>query len=601
MLHILVVAAMVHWLNRDKEVELVDIELAPQAPKVEALPEETAKQEDQAQPDQVAAADQAQQEAAAAADKAAPGEEGAGLALDAGVDAPVDAATKIARAVDAGTVAQVVDAGMDGAAIASLTGTGSDGSGTGSGSGSGSGLGSDATGSDALAMGSNGSAGSNGSNAIALGSNGSAGSNGSMGSNATGSNALGSNAVASNAGSNAIASNAGSNGGATGSNAIAAGGSAAIATGTGLNGAGSGIASGSGSGPGVAGAFTTSTGSGVAGMDDQPGVDGAPTSAGTAANLLAYFPPGHTISVLVRFDRLRGSEWAASAENLFHPMPDYQSLFGTKTAGITDKLDMLVISTPRPREVTATTLVMQTHLSRAETRDLLANADTPVAWSTVRGGALGKRSGKVFPNDKRVILSPWKGWYVLAQPEDLAGATTAKTGSIDTIEAKTGLPPWLNGIRSITKESGGDDKKGPALVMTIGEPPSTTKPGQTGRYKLPELGLGVHSLPVPQRISLAMELVKQGWLIRGNISFGNEKDATELVTTLEDLKTRITDSHILSALLKKQHLLNVVTGLTLARSGSRISYATSISIADARAILNAASQALGGYFGQPAP
>lgn len=568
-LHVVLVLVGLHWLKRAPDVEVVDIELAPAAPQVEALPAETASQVAQALPDQAAAADQAAtDEAATSPEKPAAGEEGAGLAIDAGVDAPLDAPKRADAAVDAAMVA----------------GTGSNGSGEGSGS-----------------AGSN--SGSNGSDALA-GANGSdtnAGSNGSDANGSSGSNAIAPNGSAGSNGSNAIATsgsagpNAGS--GAAGSNA---GSGSVVATGTGSTGSGTSIVLGAGSsaGSGVAGAITTNAGSGVPGMDDQPAVDGAKMTAGTNANLLGSFPPGHTLAVLVRFDRLRGSEWAAAAESLFHPMPDYQSLFGAKSAGLTDKLDMLVISTPRPQDATATTLVMQTHLSRAETRDLLANPDTPITWSAAKGGALGKRTGKVFPNDKRVILSPWKGWYVLAQPEDLAGAMAAKPGSADTVEAgKAGLPAWLDGIRAIKKESG-DEQDGPALVMTVGEPPSATRPARTGRYKLPELGLGVHSLPVPQRISLAMQLVKQGWLVRGNISFANEKDAAELATTLEDLKTRITDSHILSALLRKQHLLNVVTNLSLARSGTRISYATSISISDARAILVAASQALASAFGQ---
>jgi hypothetical protein len=277
-------------------------------------------------------------------------------------------------------------------------------------------------------------------------------------------------------------------------------------------------------------------------------------------------------------------------------MPDYQSLFGTRNAGIADKLDMLVISTPRPRDATATTLVMQTHLPRSSIRDLLSSTASPIKWSVSRSGALGTRGGKLFANDTRVVISPWQGWYLLAPPADL-GALTASKGSVDAIEATGKLPSWLAGIRAIAKESGGD-KKGPALVLTVGDPPDNTAPAKSGRYKLPEVGLGVSSLPVPTRISLAMELVKQGWLVRGNIVFANEADAAELVTTLGDLRTRITDSHILSGILRRQHALNVITGLSMSRTGARVSYATSISISDARAILAAAAQTLGGYFGQ---
>jgi hypothetical protein len=364
------------------------------------------------------------------------------------------------------------------------------------------------------------------------------------------------------------------------------------------SGNGSSLGRGSGTGSGIAAAAATGSGSGIAGMDDQPAIEGAPTSAGTAANLLAYFPPGHSLGVLIRFDRLRGSEWAIAAEALFRPMPDYQGLFGSKSANLADKLDMLVISTPRPRDATATTLVMKSGIARSGIRDLLASSRTPVAWSVSKGGALGKRSG-TFAGDKRVVLSPWQGWYVLAQPEDLGGLTAAARGNLDTVETRATLPPWLATIRTIAKESGDDQRRGPALVMTIGAPPTGTGAAKTGRYKVPELGLGVTSLPVPQRVSLAMELVKQGWLVRGNIVFSSEAEATEMIATLGDLQTRITESHLLSSILRKQHVLNLVSGLSLARAGARVSYATSISIADARAVLDAAAQQLGGYFAQP--
>jgi hypothetical protein len=544
-LHVAGVTAAVHWLTRDDahEVELVDIEMAPEPPKAEALPAEVARQIEQAKEDHAA-------EEAAAEGKGAD-DHGEGLALDAGVDAP-----PIDAPLDASLVA-VVDAHRDAAQVAIAD----------------AGLDarpeqvafSDAGTSDAQQI-------ANGS-----GSNGSAG-----GSNGPGDGSSGSNALAANGGSNRIGSDLAGSAGA-GSDLIAFG-------------AGSGSTLGSGSaGSGSPAAIANGSGSGIAGMDNQPAVDGAATSAGTAANLLAYFPPGHTISALVRFDRLRGTEWQQAAEELFRPMPDYQSLFGSRNAGIADKLDMLVISTPRPKDAAATTLVMQTHLPRSSIRDLLSNTGTPIAWSATRAGALGKRSGKLFPNDKRVVLSPWQGWYVLAQPDDLGTLATA-SGSVDSIEAKTKLPAWLAGIRTITKESG-DDKKGPALVLTVGDPPASTGPAKTGRYKLPEVGLGVSSLPVPSRISLAMELVKQGWLVRGNIVYATEADAAELETTLNDLKTRITDSHVLSAVLKHQHALNIVTGLSLARSGARLSYATSISVSDARAILAAAALTLGSYFG----
>jgi hypothetical protein len=387
-------------------------------------------------------------------------------------------------------------------------------------------------------------------------------------------------------------------------------GSGSVGVGSGSAGAGSGT--GSGSGSGVPGAEIASLGSGAPGMDNQPAVDGAPTSAGTAANLLAYFPAGHQITVLIRFDRLRKTEWSEPATKLFKPMPDYGALFGPRDVAIADQLDTLVISSPRPRDATATTLVGHTQMTRAQMRDFLANPDAPIQWSTAKGGMFGKRTGKLFPNDRRVLLSPWRGWFVLAQPDDLGGLTAAAGGDMEKLEAKAKLPPWLATIRTIEDEtnepkvdptkpakpakpgaakSAAADKRGPALVLTL------KGPGK--RYNIPDVGLGVTSAPSPDRLSMAMELVKQGWLVRGNIVFATDADAAEFEQAIKDMQTRVVDSTIISTLLKKQHVLNAITGLSLARTGARVSYATSISIADARALLAAAAQTLDAYFANP--
>jgi hypothetical protein len=129
-----------------------------------------------------------------------------------------------------------------------------------------------------------------------------------------------------------------------------------------------------------------------------------------------------------------------------------------------------------------------------------------------------------------------------------------------------------------------------------------TLAGPGTRYEIPDVGLGVTSLPSPQRISTAMELVTQGWLIRGNIVFAKEADAKEFAQAVTDMQQRITDSRVFSALLRRQHALNLVTGLSIERTGARVSYATSMSIADARALMAAAAATLDAYFaGQPQP
>jgi hypothetical protein len=277
-------------------------------------------------------------------------------------------------------------------------------------------------------------------------------------------------------------------------------------------------------------------------------------------------------------------------------MPDYQALFGARTAGLSTKLDTLVISTPRPRDATATTLVAHTTLGRAALRAQLDQPGSPTTWTAAKGGMLGTRRGPaVLRGDLRVFLAPYRGWFLLAQPADLGPLLAPTTGDLDKLEATGKVPPWLARIRTIEAEAGDVREvraaRGPALVLTLA-PPAT-------RYKFPDVGLGLTSLPAPERASLAMELVQQGWLVRGNLVFRSEADATEFVQAVTDAQQRVADSYLLSGVLRRGHALNAVTGLSLSRTGARVSYATSLSVADARAVLTAAAITLEGYFGQP--
>jgi hypothetical protein len=527
--------------------DVVDIELAPAVPVPEALPAEVARSLDRQ------AAGSASEPASAA--PSAHDEPGDGVAAidagvdaaipdarprpdaaprDAGIDAPIDAG--IDAAIDAGIDAAPMvasedhaDAGAEpadaGEAIGSGSGEGSavaEGSGAGSGSGSGSGSGT-SSGSAAIATGS-GSGSAAGSDTIAVGSN-------------------------------TIA---------VGSDAPAPGGAALDTT---------------------ALAAELAANDALPGATTEPAVDGAPTTAGTAANLLAYFPAGHVVTAVIRFDRLRGTEWAAQTERLLRPMPDYHLLFGPRDAAIADKLDTLVISTPQPRDAAATTLVARTALARRPLRDFLA-AGNPVKWSVSKGGLLGARTGALPATDHRVFLSPFKGWFLLAQPADLGGLTAVARGNLDTALATGALPAWLAGVRAIERETG--DKRGPALVVTV---------AMSGkRMKLrSSLSFGPSSIPTPERASLAMELVAQGWLVRGNLRFATDADASELVATVQQLQHRVTDSTMLQLMIGKP-IVRVIGNLAFARSGPRVSYATSISIADARAILALAGAQLDQYF-----
>jgi len=342
--------------------------------------------------------------------------------------------------------------------------------------------------------------------------------------------------------------------------------------------------SGSGSGSGSDSVTGTGTGTGT-GLEDLPAVDGATTTPGTAANLLAYFPAGHVVTALIRFDRLRTTEWAVPTERLLRPMPDYLVLFGDQSAKLADKFDTLIISSPRPQDPAATTLVGRTAMGRVPLRDFLG-ATTRVTWSAAKGGLLGRRRSRI-PNDKRVFLSPFRGWFLLGQPDDLPDLTAPATGDLDKVEASVKLPPWLAGIRKIEDESGGD-KAGPALVLTLGLEGKKIELGEN------DFGLGIPAVQTPLRISLAMEVVKQGWIVRGNMKFTTEAEATAFLTEAHQVQGRV-DSRFFRLLLGEP-AARAIKNLSFARTGPRISYATSMSIADTRALLAVAAAYLDTYF-----
>ncbi len=344
---------------------------------------------------------------------------------------------------------------------------------------------------------------------------------------------------------------------------------------------------------GDAATVATGVGDGSAAASAGTPGSGAEPTGGAAANLLPYAPAGALVAVMVRFDRLRGTRWQAPAERLFRPMPDHQTLIGDRPLHLADLFETLVITTPAPRDATATTLVGRTRLGRPALRDLLDEPDAPVTWSTASGGLLGRRrpGARVGQGDRRVFLSPRADWFTLAQPRDLPGLTTAAAGDLDTAVARTAVPAWLGRMFTIEAEAGPDP--GPALVLTL----ASSDP----RLAIPDVGLGVASVPAPQRWSAALTVDKHGFVVRGHLRFASAAEATEFADGVTAMRQRVLDSTLLRGLAARSHALGAVERLSLTPDGARVAYGTSLSTADALALLEVAAVTLDGYFAQARP
>jgi hypothetical protein len=138
-------------------------------------------------------------------------------------------------------------------------------------------------------------------------------------------------------------------------------------------------------------------------------------------------------------------------------MPDYACC--SDRARRDPRLETLVISTPRPRDATATTLVGRTRLGRGALRDFLG-ATTAIAWSTSKGGLLGKPPASCIRRQAAVPVAV-QG-LVLRPPNDSRAHRTG-AGQRRAVGHRQAAP-WLAGIRKIETESA---RPRSALVVTV--------------------------------------------------------------------------------------------------------------------------------------
>ena len=348
--------------------------------------------------------------------------------------------------------------------------------------------------------------------------------------------------------------------------------------------AGTAVASNGDAGPpGDAGAAIASNGdagpaldAGTAVATKDPTGPGTAKNSRTSANLLGYSPGGAKVTVLLRFDRLRGTEWAARTEAIFKPMPDYRSIMGKRGGSWTTRFDTMVISSPKPKDHRRTTVATKGPMSAAAMRNFLNGAGTKITWSSSMGGALGRRSpsARVQRSDPRVFLMPYPGWTLLTPPNTLGALTTPSTAALGAWASGT-MPAWMRRLRGIEAESG--QKTGPALMLTLRKLP-------------PKIGIpGILSLRTPKRATMTMEIVKHGFLVRGTLVFANEADAKKFFVEGTKSRDALVKNFAGRLLLKRMKAFNAVKGLSLVRKGTLVTYATSISIADARRLFGFAA------------
>jgi hypothetical protein len=314
---------------------------------------------------------------------------------------------------------------------------------------------------------------------------------------------------------------------------------------------------------------------------DEPDIESS-MPPGASADLRPYLPRGEVLAVQIRFDRLRGTPWAKRVDAVLAPMPDYRMIIGKRDRLLADLFDMLLIASSDPNNVTKTHLAAYTEtMTPKQLREFLDHEDAHVRWSMARGGALGLRepSSLSQPDDPRVYLMPFSGWTLLARRQFLREMTKPSTADIDgAFPDPKDFPPWLAKVPSLREQSGGESKDGPIVVASFHS--------RRERLDVPMVG----ELPAPERMSVALQLASTGFLLQGTMVFRSENAAAEFEATVKDGLARMTGTKVGRSLLAQVHALNTAKGLTLRRRGQRMSFVSSFSTADGKAMCEAAAQ-----------
>jgi len=153
-----------------------------------------------------------------------------------------------------------------------------------------------------------------------------------------------------------------------------------------------------------------------AGKDDKTTAPTPPAEddAGPAptSDLGAYGPQGSRLTVLMRLDRLRGTDYAGPVDELLTRLPDRRDFVSGTGLDLFTDFDALLVATPNPLDPSVTFLAVRHHLDDARVRAALNQAAKSsghtLAWRSQGGRPLAERharEGVPRPDDRLIILA----------------------------------------------------------------------------------------------------------------------------------------------------------------------------------------------------
>jgi hypothetical protein len=314
--------------------------------------------------------------------------------------------------------------------------------------------------------------------------------------------------------------------------------------------------------------------------DAGPPVDGGASDGGVpdaaprpppdpaTVDLRPYVPPGSQVMLVLRPDRLRGGPFADKLEPILAPLPDYRVIFAPTSQRLgkplTEAFGALVIASSDPRDVTATFLAVRADVDDA----VLMRALGASGWRGGPVGPIGDRQDLLVERfqDPRVFYLPRAGWALLLRPEHLPG------------------PPWIDRLWEIEAVTG-EDARGPIAVLVVAD---------TGRATVEIPGLS--PLPVPDRLTVSVTEQTGGLVLTGAAELADPAAAKAFARALTTAKAEAQGSLALKLVLQQLKAYGLVERLQLKQRDRFVTFSTSLTAGEARALLDRAAAASRDYF-----
>jgi len=225
------------------------------------------------------------------------------------------------------------------------------------------------------------------------------------------------------------------------------------------------------------------------------------TAPAPTSDLGAYAPQGSRLTVLMRLDRLRGTEYAAPVGELLMRLPDGQDFVNGTGLDLFNDLDALLVATPNPLDASVTFVAVRHRLGDARVRAALTQgakaSDYTLSWRTQGGRPIAERhplEARRRWRDDRLIVLAAPGLTVvtprayrallLAPPAPPDGGVAAEAGGNPDAGAAAPSPlagGWATLLTRIDAEEGLMPPDGAVMVNAVdifksrapapGEPP----------------------------------------------------------------------------------------------------------------------------------